>query len=470
VREFDSDGIFWLPESPEQKIAGRLTFSPQEGGELKLIGSFAHPTSFLESQSYPRIFGIASRKELTLDRCRVSNEGIEMPGIMRQEFLVGSVLAGMQLPSNAPLEFSSISVTIDNLEEWVGRSGTSVTFNPRQVSGRDVFGFVIEYEPMPHETSAYSNGEVELGFTYGLGGDHLRESRLTQGCFLRVRPSVPVNLYEELLPLALSFQDLVTLSINEAAWIDEITLTHPDVLREVGDRQVEVPIDLLFPIRGPAGVRSQRRRLAHDMILTLNDLGGVDGLARWLDLATELRPVIGLILSARYLSTLYEENRFLNMVGAAEAYHRLRCSNEVLPKAAFRFKKRRIMHSVPRDEKAWLQQQLQYSNEPRLSRRLEDLVDFAGDPLRGMVKSRRNWAKLIASARNKLIHHMSGQDIERSTGSNLYYLGESVFYLVVACILKELDESGALVGNLSRHSRFNFIASKIPDMPSGRGA
>ncbi len=42
---FEARGGWWLPERPDHKIPGILTFSPQSGGELSLLGNLR---SFLE--------------------------------------------------------------------------------------------------------------------------------------------------------------------------------------------------------------------------------------------------------------------------------------------------------------------------------------------------------------------------------------------------------------------------------------
>jgi len=40
IEQFEYKGIWWLPDGDEGKIAGTLSFSPDKGIVLDLIGSF----------------------------------------------------------------------------------------------------------------------------------------------------------------------------------------------------------------------------------------------------------------------------------------------------------------------------------------------------------------------------------------------------------------------------------------------
>jgi len=40
MTHFEKQGYWWLPENPTLRVPGTLTFDPETGGKLSLLGSF----------------------------------------------------------------------------------------------------------------------------------------------------------------------------------------------------------------------------------------------------------------------------------------------------------------------------------------------------------------------------------------------------------------------------------------------
>ena len=60
-------GYFWLPDRPDQRVPGRLTFSSTDGGSLSLIGELAGRRTELT-----RVLGEAEGVGYTLEDCLMS--------------------------------------------------------------------------------------------------------------------------------------------------------------------------------------------------------------------------------------------------------------------------------------------------------------------------------------------------------------------------------------------------------------
>ena len=72
-----------------------------------------------------------------------------------------------------------------------------------------------------------------------------------------------------------------------------------------------------------------RRRLARTTLTAVHNRAvGEGGLARTI--------LFGFPLSIRFAAGLYVENRFNNVISAAQSYHRLRFSHEIRPKQEFK--------------------------------------------------------------------------------------------------------------------------------------
>jgi len=198
------------------------------------------------------------------------------------------------------------------------------------------------------------------------------------------------------------------------------------------------------------GERKVVERQTWDMLFTYEQLGGVDGVAKWVSLSAELHLVIGSLMSVRHSESIYAENRMQNVALAAESLHRIRFPNEVLPPDEHAALVARLLSAVPEGDREWLEKRLEYSNEPRLRKRLRDLADFAGPAFADLVGNTRQWSFVVAKVRNALTRYQGAEP--RLDG--LFYLSESVYLLVALCLMRLAGANEALLraaaANLSR--------------------
>lgn len=78
MEELDEQGMWWLPSQPDRKVAGRLTYTVENGARLSLNGSFREmfengtrvrdggirlaDEDLLRTGRYPRITGRSGRR------------------------------------------------------------------------------------------------------------------------------------------------------------------------------------------------------------------------------------------------------------------------------------------------------------------------------------------------------------------------------------------------------------------------
>lgn len=456
----DSDGIFWLASDPEEQVTGRLRFDTAEGGVLTLIGSFGGIEGFnntAERVPYQRILGVAGKKLLTLERCLETSKSFEMPGFVRQKFHVGHVLAGAHFEDEAPIRFESVWVTIDNLAQWLGRTG--LTFTMEEQDG-ELNRLGLELNPLPSEVITAENHTVELAYTYGVKGDHQTQSTFEHGTAFRVSRSEPGEFFEDLFPLAGALQDLVTIAVDAPCLLDSIRLRHADLVSELpSGTRVHESVEVWLQNRDRAKTLS-KPRLGYEMLFTFDQLGGLAGVSRWLDVASEYRSALDSLLSLRYGGVMYVESRLQNMVQAAETFHRLGFPNHVRPPDEYKAFKRALVKQVEQESRQWLHDQLQYSNEPRLKQRLLDLAGFAGDPFTLLVGEVEPWAEGVKEARNSLVHHDGHRD-QPKDGTLIHHMSESLFYLVVLCLLRQCNVPGEVLAGVSENRRFQWLRGAL---------
>jgi hypothetical protein len=132
-------GLWWEPleGSPEEenRLPGTLTI--ESGANLRLVGQEFQPGA--RRQPVPIMHGATDEEGLiTLVDLRPAGGGIRMPGLSYTQAMPTLVLLGDLYPSVDSIQFDSVIVTFDYLDEWLGAwhfdgniMTTGVTHSPK---------------------------------------------------------------------------------------------------------------------------------------------------------------------------------------------------------------------------------------------------------------------------------------------------------------------------------------------------
>ena len=225
-----------------------------------------------------------------------------------------------------------------------------------------------------------------------------------------------------LLAVVSDLQDLVTLGTGRIASFDVLTLLHPDASRErVTGENIRVPFELLA--QWTVSDSDEPTRSHHEMFFTLEDLGGLDGVARWLDVAATHRTSLDRLMATRYAHRSYLADKYLNRLVSLEAFDR------------------EAGHSG-----TYLQ-------------RLRRCVEYAGVPISDLVPDTNAWTKRLKDDRNDLAHHLA--ELARQVSSDQLFLSESAFWLYVICLLRRAAAPEAVFGRISRTQQFQFLKRRL---------
>jgi hypothetical protein len=461
VDSFDDEGVFWLPGNHNQQVAGRLKFDPVEGATLSLIGGFGDlPQQFNDQARMIRIHGVAGKRYLTLDHCFNTNTTFEMPGTSRQTYYVNRVITGAHFGVDEDLTFDRCAIDFDQLPGWVRRSGVTVsmqtqtpelTFPPDKV--------MIEFTPVQDEVVQIDNDSLRLASTWRLGGDNITDTFLNQGVHLELRyPSA--QPLDTILADVKYLQDLLTLATTAPTVPLEITLWREDITREFKPGEQRPQAMNYYAGQLAAKFRLDAPQSPGHILFQFDAIGGLATIARWVKVAREYHTVLGSLLSIRYAAGLYVENRFNNVISAAESFHRLRFPNRVMPEDEFRTFRRELIKAVPKEHRNWLGSQLQYSNEPRLRHRLSDMAAYAGEAFASLYAEPEPWVTVVTESRNRLTHHDKERALDLQSG-DLYFLTESVFVLVMLCLFRECDVDAQALTAIGESGSIQFLRDKL---------
>ena len=425
METLDLEGMFWLPANPDRKVAGRLTFNDADGPELRLIGSFHDPNEVLTRRSgpvvrvplvelfgsnidAPRIFGETTQGFVTLDGCWRKSGTFRWPGSRRpaqENYGAWAVFLGAHFDEDSSPAFSRVSTRVQNLENWTGLSLVRITLDYSEESKKLEEVRIVAGQPT--ELMAESAlGEVCLSLGYSLKGDHIVESAITQRQAIQLRFSEHKSI-AGILAVCSSLRDIVTIGANTPVSIDSVSLTHPSW---------DSPVDFHARLIGAVGQGSPGTLDNSEFLFGFEDLGGIEGLANWLEVAQRYPLVIDALLSPEYRPPWYVESRFFDAITAAETFARI---------------------------------QGQYEHVNRY--KIKQLGRGAGDPFEALVGDVDKWVDRVWDARRDDLVH---RGLSEAKSTSLYAMSESLYFLVVLSLLKECAAPGDAFDSIQNHQRF----------------
>ena len=427
MQELDLEGLFWRPEAPDREIAGRLRFDPTDGAILSLIEPFRFTTADEtriplidlvgerpEDRDGIRFLGTAGSHLLTLDQCYLVGSSVKSSRIVQRRYRVSIILSGAHFDIDEPLSFSSVTVQLSNLVQWVGRSGLSVDLHPKGDSGK-VEGVRINYASVPSIEANTNDGSIAVTFPWEWETNRFSKSMVEHKCALEYHFRKPHPLVK-IMGICGSLRNLVTICVHAPSAVLDIRLTHPDLDR---------PISLYTQWIGADSPREQDIIHRSKMSLTFDDIGGVEGIRAWLDLANRYSELIAILVSHWYTPTLYQEQRYFNAVVASEMLIRVRRNK----------------------------------NDIKLGKALGDLVQEVKSLFEPLVGDLKKWTQEVVQSRDNYVVHPGLRG--NSDGYRLYLLSESIYVLVVLTLLRECDVSIDSLKNIQTHQHFKWLAAKL---------
>jgi ApeA N-terminal domain 1 len=443
--DFEVRGEWWLPGRADRKVPGILTFSSEGGAELSLFGSLRSmfeegertekggtvrvsitQAALERSGRYPRLHGDGGGIAYTLQDClRIRSSNRIPPGQGSEKVRVTRILKGAFFEEDEALDATGISFGLTYLVDWIGETGISEEWREDDGTQEDVPRFRIEVRKKPDRCAILANGgSVYLKHSVGITGDEMSDRALTQGFYWRVDQPGMVGM-DDLLDLASDLQDLVSMATDSTTAFEHVRFWHPDVFRETPDGKRRPEAIDLFVEWNTQAERPARRLHEHDLLFTFEHLGGIDGVRRWMDAAARHRGGLGRVMGTRYAKGMFVSDRLLNCAAALEAFDRASTGNK----------------------------------GTKFKTRMQRCAALAGDPFTNLVGDVSRWAETIRLERDDVAHHFGRR--MRTTGSETYYLWQSLYWVFVICILRDSGAPEEVFDHLQRHAQYQWLVPRI---------
>ncbi len=413
--------MWWMPESPDDKKPGVLSYDPDAGMRLDLVGGWdpymAVPgtngglTISGQSREWPVLFGVGDGKLITLLDNFAGPSTITLGrgnpfGVPdKQRVITNSVLVGCHLSDPDALEFVAGTATVEHLTEWSMRSGIRADI---QWGSIETTLGKIEIDKLEAVAADVGSMTAKLHILqWRPFTEHRRAYRLT-----RVKEHASVEFssedprsFREWMTTLAGVRDLMTFSTLAArAYITTrvyLPATPENYAPDNPQRDMRNEVQVYQ--QNLTNPEPESEVDLRDFVLTLDDLPFEVLMPRWMNLRERFRGALGMILALKYVSDGFLETQVVTAVAAAESFHRALELATPMTKARHRALVRVLRCALPEEDRQWFSERTPF-NGPTLRERLLDMVARLGAPGAALVPHPGPWANAAKNARNTLAH------------------------------------------------------------------
>lgn len=459
MESLEFSGQWWIPAEPQRTVAGTLRFSPMQGFTMELVGAFKDVTELQQTATYPLIIGVAPTRLVTLYDCMEAGTQLTFPGLITQRISPSYGFIGAHFADPSELNFHVMEAQFSYLADWTGISALQVSMQQRVPRGEKLYE--VSYALPPELKVEVPGASIGLSHSFRSEGDVLREITVRQSVSLRVEVANELFFEDWLARYVFPLRNFLSLATDRPNHITDILFYSKEKTMITSKGEVRpIPIRVVF--RQPFFEPIEKRRLSpFDMMFALDDVKDNFELilTRWLELSEALAEPLDLFFAVQYDRRMHLGHQFLNVVQAAEAYHRQCIRNEVLPKDDHEKRVKAILSSVPAEHTIWLEDVLNYTNEPRLRQRLKDLIDRAGPAGVRLVGDVGRFIQRVLDTRNFLTHRDPDLADRAAHGADLYWLTKKLSFILQASYLAELGLAVNQIAELFERNQHYALAT-----------
>lgn len=462
------EGLWWREGREDDQVGGTLTFDPNGGAVLKLLGLLGDMESALKTafggsdrDDYVTIHGVTKKgKPVSLFHAINTNRQLNMPGIANETWKSNLLVIGIHLGDEESEEiFSKSYFRFEAIERWLEqkpfddrydhdeRSMTVVANKPREVH----FAHHEEFE-VTSVGSLYSNNKPETRFTIDV---------ISQ---LAITPFTPKSLNWHFAK-AVRLQELAALCTGHYLPLTGLELRGPnEPLGGGGSRPSEVHVYAQM-MHSEAENRPSHEApvISGPELVALNP----QAVQRWFDQHEVFSPAINLFFTITGQRRMFVNIRLLLAIQALEVFHRRTSSERVMPPDEFPAFAASLVDAIPDAASARMKDKLKgtykFLNEPSLGQRLKsivgDLTTAFGTAPPAFGKS---YLRKLVDTRNYYTHFSEELAGKTFDGAGMYWASRRIVLLLTLLFLRRLGiEASDIAPLLQRHREFSQLWSSV---------
>ncbi|NQU35431.1 MAG: hypothetical protein HQ521_19570 [Bacteroidetes bacterium] len=417
-------GQFWLPNKIENKVSGFLTIS--DGGDIRLeiYGFFEDNTSGLinalkgENEIVNRICGfIEEFGYVTLENCFYEKRNLSFGGISRSQIHVNLAYLGVSFDDGEEALFNAFGFSVEGIDDWIGISGINVNYDKEYHFSK------IEYNH-PEELTINLNIGFNLIVAHNWSQPSmpaLKEAKISQKTYFKLT-SKKARSIGEFISLSHKITGFTSFAIDQNVCIENVFVYSDTLNRTLTDGK-SIPIQIKVYYTSILYTSSKPKINSFSMLFRFGQISNdaEKKINNWLNAYEYIEPTINLYFSTKIGAQRYVDGKFLALVQAIESYNRRTDDEKVMDQGNYESIVETLVEACSIDKREWLQNQLKYSNEISLRRRLKKVIEPFKD-LIGNLKYRKKLIDDVVNTRNYFTHYDTSLKESISKGDQLWYL------------------------------------------------
>jgi hypothetical protein len=344
--------------------------------------------------------------------------------------------------------FRRLDLILGRLTDWADLAPIEVKWDRSPKSWSQVSAIVRRTDPISAVTT---RGTIRLHGDTSSKGDRANAQLLhTARLSVQRDDAVPTSQWIDGCVRPLRY--LVSLATGRAVAIERMSVSL--------DHETPKPIEVAWR-RESQSMDPDRLLGPSEMLFTVRELGErfETAIQRWFQAFDELAAVLDLFFATRHMR-MFEENRFLNLVQALEAYHRRRMGGRP-DEAAHAARVASIMGSAPSTHRAWLGELLRHAGEYSFADRIGVLVDAHPWLIGDIIAKKKKFVGTVAQSRHFHTHWDPAAVGTAPTSTALWPLNERLVVLAEACLLSELGIPEEKVASMIRRGSRSYQTLKL---------
>ncbi len=461
---FTLKGDWFLPEQPENRLSGEVSFSPETGIHLELIGDFYSDFIALGGKNYETIQGVVEgSRQITLFGCLYVGRG-EVSLVRGNElakpvltFAINRMLSGWYFDKQEQVIAKTVYFRFAGLEEWLLVTGFG---RDHLKIDREKMTLDLHYklpEPIPFEYPAGCNAT----FNFSVSNIHepiIRTSfEMSQIVQLKIERAEGFTL-DDLLRISYEFQTFLMLCMYGGTFVKSICFYNPDYSITLNDgRPVNRRIDLYYSQH--FAVKEHSRDYRSNLVPYPAIRESYPMLIKkWDAMFDDFLPAISLLMDQLQDKSVFSGNDFLNLAQAAETIHdRMYPGAVKMPKSEYDQLKKNVLGHIPAEKQDFVKGLLQNGNSVSFNTRLCELVACCPAAIKNIfIPDADAFIKEIRDSRNYYTHYTLAGKKHVKHNYELMQLTNRVQFLLVIVLLLHVGVNEELLIRLVENQNYRF--------------
>lgn len=323
--QLEYKGYWYLPSAPEYKVAGVVTYYPNDKIILELIGAFdddLHNLFINKKESI--ILGDASdSKKISLSNCYQSSSLNFSSGIPIVRYTCNSMIIGKHIESLEQKCQYSLAFRFPELSYWCHPSAIDSTIHFRE-DGECINRICLSFDSYHNNDkdiikSVAINEDIIVSLKRGIDYDsstYFLRPQLQQYTYVEIDRKSPCTL-SELLSDMYIYKDFMSLAALSELHSSDITFYDKDLYQQCGEKKFYKPIHYI-----QAFYDRNNHKEKNDFLFKYNSIKGIysDIIKAWYNLPSDMYPIRKHLIDSLKKKTIYGSTDFLIIIQAIDGF------------------------------------------------------------------------------------------------------------------------------------------------------